>query len=444
MSTIPEKVKSEIIKRRRLGATWTAISNWLLKEHEVEVHRITIQRWYDRECSEVEDEALLLGDNVSERVKLDKKIATHKGEANFYKKLYETSLKDSAKKELIVETIQEYTKAFPSVPLRQSENTKNNPFGEKSQTMVAPLSDTHIGEHVFKDQMGGLNEYNFEIFNKRMYGWVNEILKHASYRRQAVPVDELIIPMLGDMISGDIHEELARSNMANCMEQMIRGASIIGQALMYLAPHFTKIKVPCVVGNHGRMTRKPPMKDKYMDWDYMLYQWMASFCRNQENIEFHIPKSFYTTFKVHDQVVLITHGDCISGAGSSGAITNSMTKLRSVFQYKKTLQREIEDASDKDAEVEFDSVMMGHFHRVDEIDIGTGVLLICGTMKGPDEFALQRLQAATKPKQIITFWHPQDGYKSREIISLNKYDTSKRKFIDKIPEKWMDLEQTSV
>jgi len=192
------------------------------------------------------------------------------------------------------------------------------------------------------------------------------------------------------------------------------------------------------------MTRKPPMKDKYMDWDYMLYQWMASFCRNQENIEFHIPKSFYTTFKVHDQVVLITHGDCISGAGSSGAITNSMTKLRSVFQYKKTLQREIEDASDKDAEVEFDSVMMGHFHRVDEIDIGTGVLLICGTMKGPDEFALQRLQAATKPKQIITFWHPQDGYKSREIISLNKYDTSKRKFIDKIPEKWMDLEQTSV
>jgi len=176
-----------------------------------------------------------------------------------------------------------------------------------------------------------------------------------------------------------------------------------------------------------------------MDWDYMLYQWVASFCKNQENIEFHIPRSFFTTFKVHDHVVLITHGDCISGAGSSGAIMNSMTKLRSVFQYKKTLQREIEDAMDNDAEVEFDSVMIGHFHRVDELDIGTGVLLICGTMKGPDEFALQRLQAATKPKQIITFWHPQDGYKSREIISLNKYDTSKRQFIDKIPEHWAEL-----
>ena len=85
--------------------------------------------------------------------------------------------------------------------------------------------------------MRGLNEYNFEIFNKRMYGWANQILKHTSYRRQIAPVEELVIPMLGDMISGDIHEELARSNMANCMEQMIRGASIIAQALMYLAPH---------------------------------------------------------------------------------------------------------------------------------------------------------------------------------------------------------------
>jgi hypothetical protein len=28
----------------------------------------------------------------------------------------------------------------------------------------------------------------------------------------------------------------------------------------------------------------------------------------------------------------------------------------------------------------------------------------------------------------------------RDVIYLNRYDTSKRKFIDKIPEKWTDLE----
>ena len=423
-----------------MGATWTKIAEWLEAEYGVQIHRTTIQKWFDKNHWEPEDELLVNEEGTENRIKLDKKLATYKGEAKYYKKLYDGLLKDTIKQEVIIETIQDYTKGFPSVPLKHLNNSDKTPFGHEKQIMVAPLSDTHIGEHVFKEQMRGLNEYNFEIFNKRMYGWANQILKHTSYRRQIAPVEELVIPMLGDMISGDIHEELARSNMANCMEQMIRGASIIAQALMYLAPHYTKIRVPCVVGNHGRMTRKPPMKDKYMDWDYMLYQWMASFCRNQENIEFHIPRSFITTFKIHDKVVLITHGDCISGAGSSGAILNSITKLRSVFQFRKTLQREIEGALDGDLEQEFDSVMIGHFHRIDELDIGTGELHICGTMKGPDEFALQRLQAATKPKQLVTYWHPRYGYIGKDIIYLNRYDNSKRKFIDKIPEKWRDLE----
>ena len=439
MNTIPEKVKSEIIKRRNLGATWTAIAKWLYDEHAVEVHRTTIQRWYDSVVLEELDEDSPPEDNLDTRVKLDKKVATHKSEAVFYKKLYEASLRDSTKKELIIETIQDFTKAFPAVPLKYLNNSDTPPFGHQKQIMVTPLSDTHVGERVYKEQMRNLNEYNFDIFNKRMYGWANQILKHATYRRQIAPVDELIIPMLGDMISGDIHEELARSNMANCMEQMIRGASIIGQALMYLAPHFTKITVPCVVGNHGRMTRKPPMKDKYMDWDYMLYQWIAAFCKNQDNLEFHIPRSFLTTFKIHDKVVLIMHGDSISGAGSSGSITGAIAKLRSVFQYRKALQREIQDAMDDDSEIEFDSVMIGHFHSIDEIDIGTGELHICGTMKGPDEFALQRLHAATKPKQLVTYWHPRYGYVGKDVIYLNRYDDSKRKFIDKIPEKWVDF-----
>ena len=422
-----------------MGVSWTKIAEWLEMEHGLQVHRTTIQKWYEKNHWEPEEELLVNEEGTDNRIKMDKKLATYKGEANHYKKLYNGLLKDTLKQELIVETIQEHTKGFPAVPLKQLNNSEKTPFGQQKQIMVAPLSDTHVGEQVYKEQMRNLNEYNFDIFNKRMYGWANQLLKHASYRRQIAPVDELIIPMLGDMISGDIHEELARSNHMNNMEQMIKGASVIAQALMYLAPHFTKITVPCVVGNHGRMTRKPPMKDKYMDWDYMLYQWVSTFCKNQENLNFHIPKSFITTFKVHDKVVLIMHGDSISGAGSSGSITGAIAKLRSVFQYRKALQREIEEAMDDDAEIEFDSVMIGHFHRIDEVDIGTGELHICGTMKGPDEFALQRLHAATKPKQLVTYWHPQYGYVGKDVIYLNRYDKSKRKFIDKSPEKWGDL-----
>ena len=104
---IPEKVKSEIIRRRALGATWTSIAKWLQEEHGVDIHRTTIQRWYDKEnpSAVVVEEDSPPVDDLGTRVKLDKKVATYKSEADFYKKLYQASLKDNAKKEIIVDAI---------------------------------------------------------------------------------------------------------------------------------------------------------------------------------------------------------------------------------------------------------------------------------------------------------------------------------------------------
>ena len=74
---IPEQVKSEIIKRRALGATWTSIAKWLQDEHGVDIHRTTIQRWHDKEnpLEVVVEEDSLPADDLTTRVKLDKKVA---------------------------------------------------------------------------------------------------------------------------------------------------------------------------------------------------------------------------------------------------------------------------------------------------------------------------------------------------------------------------------
>ena len=434
---IPEKAKSEIIKKRAAGETWTGLARWVEKEYGMSVHRTTIQRWHDREVWEQEAQHLDSENSLDERLKLDKKVATHKSEADFYKKLYQQSIKDSAKREIIVDAINELTPAFDPTPLIQYASPKGKYVGTHSQTMIAPLTDTHIGEEVYSEQMLDINSYDFTLFNRRLWGWSQQVLNLANYRRNIAKVDDLIIPMLGDMISGDIHEELARSNISNCMQQMIRGANLIAQALMFLAPHFKTVRVPCVVGNHGRMTRKPPMKDKYMDWDYMLYQWVSAFCKNQKNMTFDIPKSYLHVFSVYNNNILIMHGDSVSGAGSNTSITRAITNLRGVMQYKANVGEDKTGVTVK--EIKFDCAMIGHFHRIDEIDIGTGELHICGTMKGPDEFALQRLHTATKPKQLVTYWHPKYGYIGKEIIYLHLYDNEKwTPFKDNVPDSWAD------
>ena len=76
---IPEQAKSEIIKKRQEGETWTAIAEWMEEETGISVHRSTIQRWYDKEgdCVDGADS------------KLEKQVDTYKNEADHYKKLYD-------------------------------------------------------------------------------------------------------------------------------------------------------------------------------------------------------------------------------------------------------------------------------------------------------------------------------------------------------------------
>ena len=202
---------------------------------------------------------------------------------------------------------------------------------------------------------------------------------------------------------------------------MIQGANLIAQAVIFLAGNFAEVEIPCVVGNHGRMTRKPPMKDKYMDWDFMMYQWIAAFCREQKNVTFNISKSFINSFNAGNKTILIMHGDSVPGAGLGTTILNQVSKFRNVLSYG------------------FDSVMMGHFHRIDEFDIGTGEVHICGTMKGGDEYAFQKLAVYSPPKHIMTYWHPEHGYIGKETLYLDNYDNSTETFNNNVPETWASL-----
>lgn len=187
------------------------------------------------------------------------------------------------------------------------------------------------------------------------------------------------------------------------------------------------------------------MKDKHQDWDYMLYQWIAAFCREQKNIEFHIPKTFSTTIEVANRQILLTHGDFINGAGSGTAITKGILNMRNVLQFRRGLEDEIRNLDmteganlldEAGMSTYFDTVLMGHFHRIDEIDVGTGSIHVCGCMKGGDEYAMQRVQAINKPRQLVLYYHPKYGEIGKEIIYLNRYDGSKSGFNDILPEVW--------
>ena len=113
--------------------------------------------------------------------------------------------------------------------------------------------------------------------------------------------------------------------------------------------------------------------------------------------------------------------------------------MRNVMAFRKGLVDEMQQLQDNALENvpdKFETALLGHFHRVDEVDIGTGAVHICGCMKGGDEYAMQRVQAINKPRQIVLYYHPKYGEIGKEIVYLNRYDSRKGQFNDILPDVW--------
>ncbi|MDO8640168.1 MAG: hypothetical protein Q7R33_01370 [Nitrosarchaeum sp.] len=436
----PELEKQLIQKRVDLRWQLSECAEWLSKILNRPVSNNGLSDWFKKKGLLLKDLGLNgaatvpvaeLEVNVEEKVSTDKTIESYKAQAIYYKKLYSEAIKSSSGIDDIIRVAKEVTNAIPAVKGQTYKYEKIHTTS--TQSVVAPLCDTHIGEVVDLKQMGGLNEYNIDIFNNRLYNWTEKVNELTNLRRSYTRIDDLFVPMLGDMVSGGIHQELLKTNEDNEMGQMIRGANLIAQSLTKLSSNFENVYVKCVPGNHGRMEVKPPAKNIYVSWDHMLYQWISAFCRNQKNIHFEIPKSFYHVFTVAGRQILIMHGDSIKG-GFAGlpyyGFSRAAAYLRQSLQVNSGL-------SDDELLKSFDAMIIGHFHKHEELDLGTGPLIVAGCMKGTDEFAFAKLHVASRPSQICTFWHPKWGYISKDIIYLDRL-TSDGRFEDTLSDVWME------
>ena len=86
----------------------------------------------------------------------------------------------------------------------------------------------------------------------------------------------IVAALGGDMISGNIHEELQTTNEINTMPTVLDLFGKLAPALKRLADVFGRVFVPCVSGNHGRDTKKIWAKDRnHTSFDWLLYCLLA-------------------------------------------------------------------------------------------------------------------------------------------------------------------------
>ena len=221
---------------------------------------------------------------------------------------YRAAVKDTAVLDRFLETARECIQA--AEPIEPLYLPTDQSGGE--HRVVALLSDVHVGEVVSAEETNNLSEYNYGIFVERMKIWTKKVVELVELRRTRLHVPNLSVFMLGDMVSGDIHEELKVTNEGSVLDTVVFATKHIAAALLELSRHFEEIEVSGVVGNHGRMSKKPYFKGKQrVSWDYLIYQMLALHLKDQKNIKWHIPASFWTIRNVLGMRFLLFHGDGI-------------------------------------------------------------------------------------------------------------------------------------
>lgn len=258
------------------------------------------------------------------------------------------------------------------------------------------LSDLHWGERVFPNQIGGVNKYNMEIARERLQYVIKTAIHLLRILDQGMSYPGIVVPLGGDMISGNLHDELTATNQLNTMPTVLDLYDQLVSAIRLLADTFGRVFLPCVTGNHGRDTKKIWMKDRHhTSFDWLLYQFLAKTFATDKRITFLVPDGNDALFRIYNTRYLLTHGDRL-GRGGDGLIGFLGPVLRG--DHKKRSRNAQIDRS-------YDVLCAGHWHQYTHMTR----VIVNGSLKGYDEFAYIENFSFEGPQQALWITHPRHG-----------------------------------
>ncbi len=191
---------------------------------------------------------------------------------------------------------------------------------------VTIWSDWHWGEVIRPEEVAGVNRFDSDIARARLRRLVERTIDLCFNHMVRPEYPGIVICLGGDMITGEIHQELAESNDQKTLPALLDLLGEITQALTIMADRFGKVFVPCVVGNHGRATLKPRAKGRvHTSYEWHLYNLLERHFRNDDRVTFLIPGETDAHFRVYGHRYMLTHGDAL---GVKGGMASSARSAR--------------------------------------------------------------------------------------------------------------------
>lgn len=280
------------------------------------------------------------------------KEAALKEEVQRLKKQLEKRTVSVGSDELFIERLEEsIANVAPSVRFTNEKWRGDSTFKHNhGATEVLHISDWHIGE---VDNIGGFNQFNYNIACERVKTLTNKVLSWTKMHRSMYKVDELVILATGDMISGEIHDELRRTNEFPAPEQCVKAAMLISKMVNELSSSFKKVRVEYIVhDNHSRTTKKIEFAPGTNSYNYIVGTMAKIMLRDNNTVEFNIYPEIQQVVQVEGLRYLITHGNSIRGGFAGIPYYGMNRKLGAEALIRMNMPEEWH----------FNRIVMGHYH----------------------------------------------------------------------------------
>lgn len=253
------------------------------------------------------------------------------------------------------------------------------------------VSDLHWGEIVDPKQIGGVNKYNMAIAAQRLQMLGQRAVKLLRIISPKMDYPGLVIPLAGDMVTGNLHDELTSTNEMQSMPVLLDLMGHLIALIDFMLGTFKRIHLPCVSGNHGRMTTKQWNKDRHAtSFDWLLYQLLAKHYEKDARVTFQIPDGPDAFFRIYSHRYLLSHLDQFRGGdsmiGALGPLTRGDHKKRS---------------RNGQIGMEYDTLVGGHWHQ----DIFLRKLIVNPSLKGYCEYAYNNNFSYEPPAQQLWITH---------------------------------------
>jgi hypothetical protein len=323
---------------------------------------------------------------------------------NEYEVKLKSLLSQSSQKSEFVRAAEKISKDFTQPAFKSEVDAATKPY------LFVMLSDWHVGEVVKKPDTLGLNSFDKATFLRRIRVLLDEIRTQAfgdhagSAEDMEFPYAGLVLPLGGDFISGVDHPDLERTNELEVAESKNLAATVLSVIVSEMAELFPEVYVPCVVGNHGKISRFNSRDEAANRYDTEVYQEMMQLVERNlgiaNNVKFDVFSGGEGTFSVNGRKYLLTHGNNLL----AGDKTNFKT---AVIKGAEKLHENL---------VKYDMLLVGHFHQYTVLDN----IVINGSVKGFDYFAKSLNLKPQAPTQAMWVDHPVKGVIRHAALVLDK------------------------